>query len=428
MEEKSEDFDYEIEAEPDTNMRNINPEKGKFRLQNKWIFLTYPECKLSKKEIAGEIRHAVKNKVSIIQSYYALEKHESGRPHIHAALWFDKPLNTRDCRFFDIQKKYDDDFFGDDDEPDFWHPNIKVMKSEMDWNNVVEYISKSDKSLKNVHKRSKELKQVWSCKSKAEAFALLNEMKPIDISTIYDAKPNGRKWGEGIEPCPDLPWVEKFFAFEQEKRTIHWIYDEYGKSGKTDLGRHLLDCDKGIYLPIAGKINDIANTMNLLISQGFNTDRIMVNCTRTCGDLIKTRREISEAIEFIKDGVMMSHKYQGTLCKLTGREVLCVVSNWLPVTKQLSPDRWRIWCMTEERDIVPLSISKVEIMAREQKDELIKEKLKEKEYEKLLEATARLEFEKENTELIAEIEARFAESKRKQRESIFQDSEDDISV
>jgi len=94
---------------------------SKFRINCKNLFLTYPQCTLTKEELMVNLK-LIKHEWS-----YAIicdEKHADGTPHLHAFLRFKKKVDIRKETYFD--------FSG-------FHPNIQAAKNS---NASINYIKK----------------------------------------------------------------------------------------------------------------------------------------------------------------------------------------------------------------------------------------------------------------------------------------------
>ncbi|AGT45473.1 RepA [Chickpea chlorosis virus] len=103
------------------------PSKGSkpknFRLQTKYVFLTYPHCSSS----ATSLRDFLWEKLSRFAIFFiavATELHQDGTPHLHCLLQLDKRGDIRDPSFFDFEGN---------------HPNIQPAKNS---EQVLDYISK----------------------------------------------------------------------------------------------------------------------------------------------------------------------------------------------------------------------------------------------------------------------------------------------
>lgn len=84
---------------------------SKFRINAKSVFLTYPQCDLTK-ELMMNYLASLKHECSYI--IVCEEKHEDGSPHLHAVLKFKKKVDIRSESFFDING---------------FHPNIQTTKN-----------------------------------------------------------------------------------------------------------------------------------------------------------------------------------------------------------------------------------------------------------------------------------------------------------
>lgn len=71
--------------------------KLKFRLQARQIFLTYSQCDLPKRELLEFLQ----SKLSVDRYIIAVEKHEDGRPHLHAYLKLAKKCDIKNQNWLD---------------------------------------------------------------------------------------------------------------------------------------------------------------------------------------------------------------------------------------------------------------------------------------------------------------------------------------
>lgn len=100
-----------------------------YRLQGKGIFLTYPQCPASREAV----RDMIESKgLTIVKGLIAQEEHKSGDKHLHAYVKFDKPINTVNPRYFDIEF-----------ENKAYHGKYEPAKSAI---GSIKYISKADPS------------------------------------------------------------------------------------------------------------------------------------------------------------------------------------------------------------------------------------------------------------------------------------------
>lgn len=149
----------------DLNVRNT------FRFNCKQVFLTYAQCSLPRETILDLLTESLS--VSIVDYCIAQETHQDGNFHIHAYLLFDRPLNSRDARIFDIAG---------------FHPNIERPRSVKA---VLKYVQKDNNFLVSpgieelINKRT--YKTILESASTAEEFlSQVADSFPRDYVLQYD--------------------------------------------------------------------------------------------------------------------------------------------------------------------------------------------------------------------------------------------------
>lgn len=101
-----------------------------FKFNAKQLFLTFPQCSLSKEHLLQEL-----NKIAAIKVYtIAQEEHSDGTPHLHALLLFEKRYHTTNSRAFDVEG---------------FHPNVKSLKTTSDFKRVHAYVCKDKNFISN---------------------------------------------------------------------------------------------------------------------------------------------------------------------------------------------------------------------------------------------------------------------------------------
>lgn len=90
-----------------------------FRINAKSFSLTFPQCDASKEELLHHLQQMQPVYVGVCR-----EAHESGAPHLHAAVFFKKKKNIKDAKHFDFNG---------------FHCNIQATKRESLW---VKYLKK----------------------------------------------------------------------------------------------------------------------------------------------------------------------------------------------------------------------------------------------------------------------------------------------
>lgn len=94
-----------------------------FKFNAKQLFLTYPQCTLSKEFVLEKLQQ-----ITAIKTYtIAQEAHADGTPHVHALILFEKRYHTTSSRAFDIEG---------------FHPNVKSLKTTSDFKRVHDYVCK----------------------------------------------------------------------------------------------------------------------------------------------------------------------------------------------------------------------------------------------------------------------------------------------
>lgn len=145
------------------------------------------------------------------------------------------------------------------------------------------------------------------------------------------------------------PWQTKVeeFCKEWDKRTIHWVYDEHGCNGKSDLVEWLDVNNIACVVPPMRSIEDIL--------------QFAFSCTSARAYLIDFPRamkkehlcEFYAGIECLKNGFVYDKRYKGQK-RWMDRPAIVIFSNVLPPTAAMSRDRWKVWRI-EDRDLIACS-------------------------------------------------------------------------
>lgn len=102
------------------NNRPDNP-RANFRLECKYVALTYPNCQeLSFDELWTFITSTFQPKPDYV--VLSRELHESGVPHYHALVYFSAGIRTRNSRLFDFGGR---------------HPNVQSCRNPKNWHDYV---------------------------------------------------------------------------------------------------------------------------------------------------------------------------------------------------------------------------------------------------------------------------------------------------
>lgn len=142
----------------------------------------------------------------------------------------------------------------------------------------------------------------------------------------------------------DLPtklhaWQEQLKAIlmtKPDNRTIHWIYDPVGNSGKTMFTKYM-QFHHGMLTVSYGDAKNLVN----LVYKNPHLQAYMFDLTRAKPAEFG-RSDIYSTMESIKNGYMVNQKYEtGTLMMMPPHVV--VFSNQEPEYELLSQDRWKVW-------------------------------------------------------------------------------------
>lgn len=238
------------------------------------------------------------------------EKGKEGTPHLQIALCFKNP------RSFNSIKK------------DFPKCHIEIARNK---NALLNYCQKEDTKVGDTIKN-------------IEKFDIPKTIELIDPL-------------DGLELKEWQQYIINLIKLRPDRRTIHWLYDTIGGTGKTSLAFHLCMKYPKEVLYIAGKANDIKYGVQQFIykkvqvSKGryetlpINQPLMMIfDFVRTSEDFISY-----DAIESVKNGIFFSGKYEAGMVQYNPCHVICF-ANFYPKIDKLSADRWNIRNITENKD------------------------------------------------------------------------------
>lgn len=141
------------------------------------------------------------------------------------------------------------------------------------------------------------------------------------------------------------PWQEKLLqhlATEPDDRSIIWIWEAVGCTGKTTLAKSICIKHKKEAVFLSGKGADIKYGVQQFIEGGNTLKIAMFHYTRTTEGFVSY-----EALESIKDGIFFSGKYEGGMVLYNPPHVV-VFANFPPEQNKLSQDRWHVFNITEK--------------------------------------------------------------------------------
>lgn len=134
------------------------------------------------------------------------------------------------------------------------------------------------------------------------------------------------------------PWQQKVLDIideEPDSRTINWIYDKIGNSGKSFLTKYLALTHELIIAD--GKKDNILHQVHKKLNEEEKEFRIvLLDIPRSSEGYINYG-----VLEQLKNGIIYSGKYEGGLCLFDNVHVF-VFANFYPNTDEFSEDRWNI--------------------------------------------------------------------------------------
>lgn len=131
---------------------------------------------------------------------------------------------------------------------------------------------------------------------------------------------------------------------EPDDRTIHWIWESAGCTGKTSFIKHrLMNPGLSTCTYVMGGSKDVKYA---LIQMAEIPKTVFVDLSRTVEGFVSY-----QMLEEVKNGLIFSTKYESGM-KLYNPPHLIVMANFPPEFSKLSLDRWKVWKIVD-KDLVP---------------------------------------------------------------------------
>lgn len=212
--------------------------------------------------------------------------------------------------------------------------------------------------------RMSELLKKINIHKEKEGGIYLEPLKKLDAAAMYCQKTetkNGRTFAKGVIVLDILnesdfyPWqkqIKEIISEKPDNRSVYWIFDKTGNTGKSSFCKYLL-FNKLAIVCQGGKKSDIINLIynNMTGKSETGINIKMPKCI--IWDLPRSNEgKISwDCVECIKNGMITNTKYEcGTL--LFNAPHLFIFSNYPPIFEgQLSLDRWRIYEIDESKNL-----------------------------------------------------------------------------
>lgn len=289
-----------------------------FRVAAKKIFLTYT-THLNKEALHRHITSL--GATSFLRS--AHETGETGHPHTHTLIEFQRKFESTNQRVFDFNEQ---------------HPNIETIKTIEHWKNTKRYLSKQDPENNDLKEDDNIIDGIHKCQTELDALRKYAR-KPSDaigVSTIYNKRP---MITEPIER-PTLEWSNVLINElnnAADNRKILWYYDESGGKGKSWTAKYLCQSPEYIIFKRCDGGRNISHILLKHIRNHPELKAVIFDLPRSYQD-----RDIYEVMECIKDRMITSTKYDGVTQLLPKNLHVVVFANFLPERNSMSADRFDI--------------------------------------------------------------------------------------
>lgn len=296
---KTIDLNEVVEEEDIEEFANPANKNGKFRLNAKSIFMTYPKCPIKKEQALEKLRVILKD-WGLKNYIIAEENHKDGSKHLHAYVEMEKTCNILKADRLDI---------------DGYHGNYMVPKHKF---KVMNYVKKSKNFIENFNSESKEKASVSKKKYIGQQMINGVPLKTIALENpeiMFDYERLKKNYAlfllDSAEPFKGQRIGENLWIYGQSgKGKSQWVHrthpDAFRKSQTKwwdgylgqetvvleDMDTHVL----GHYLklwadnyPVTGEVK--GGTIPLMHK------RIIITSQYLISDLWKDHKEMREAIQ-----------------------------------------------------------------------------------------------------------------------------------
>lgn len=320
-----------------------------FRLQNRWIMLTYKEH-IEKEELHDWISDKIGFKPDFIRSGHETAHEDTPYEHTHCVIDFGKAFQTRNCRFFDIEGET------------IIHPHIQTYKKYNDFENAKRYIAKEDPENADLLEKPCIIEGILNCTTTIDALKNYCH-KTSDATAIIqihnlrsgDYRTDKPDWSNFI-PRPWQMFVLNKILTKPDGRTIDWFYCKPGNSGKSTLGDYCEDhpdyANKIYFTDDMGNSRDCATIMEGVLAGGWTGNTIVVDLTRCT----EHHDRMYDYLEKLANGRITSQKYRGKRLKFNKCHIM-VTANYLPHFYNMSADRWKIREIMEDYTLRDVSLT-----------------------------------------------------------------------
>lgn len=303
-----------------------------FRLNCKNVFCTYPGH-LDEQAYSDFVKNKCPDNINEI--WVAHETSEDGYEHTHALLMFSKKINWAGQSCLDFNKVH-----GNYESV----KNVNASKLYIQKQNLVLQIKRTsnDKFQSKIETLLNEDSDLDAIKSVASNFSEVSGI--LAVRELW--RPQIKRKYLKFQNVKLFPWQESLNSLLKEEpndRTIFWVVDEIGNSGKSFYSQYMeyLDHNKYINCQGMGRIEDAALIIKNALRNGWESWCIFIDLSRAT----ENQKSIYNIIEQLKNGKMCSTKYNSNIVDFDTPHVV-VFSNWWPMLRWQSADRWNLYNIT----------------------------------------------------------------------------------
>lgn len=223
-----------------------------FNFNAKQLFLTYPQCSLSKESVLEAL-----NQVAAVQDFTISEEvHKDGSPHVHAVVKFATRYHTKNSRAFDISNH---------------HPNLKTLKTSADFKRSTAYCKKDGNYITNVVEKLSPNQQLAEDLLK---FGLTREVVRSHPQILFKNFNSIRSWINFMQP-------KQSFSLSKRKQRHIWLYGP-SNTGKTTWLRAIRESFEAYELPVNNDFSHIQPSIEVLFTDEFRGFLTVQDLNRVC--------------------------------------------------------------------------------------------------------------------------------------------------
>lgn len=246
-----------------------------FQINTKKLFLTYPQCPLTKDVALTAIRQRLPQ---LIEHYIvAHELHANGDHHLHMYLELFEPFRTRDSQALDIVEPLTGVTY---------HGNYQGCRSAK---NVIKYCTKAEDYLSDLDVATllsgKSVNRALLGRKLIDGELSLTQAVDENPSLLFGYQRLKLDLATYLEDAkidkPDLPtwlpnpWGKILPSFPNRKKRHYWIYSRQPNKGKTyHFARPLLEEYRGVVATGDFSSWSVDKNTQLLVLDEYNTARL----------------------------------------------------------------------------------------------------------------------------------------------------------